>query len=211
MTIEWRGEGCFEIASTGGHFSLITELPSRDSGLLAPRSKTDVLISIWGGLEDTLFSKECIDRLVIAGPGEYEVKEVFIKGLKVSSRGASVKTIYKITMEDIKLGYLGELSKKEMNPDVIGFLDDIDILFVPVGGEGMLDAEDAVEIVNQIEPKIVIPMYYKIPNLKRKAGSLEAFLKEMGASNGHKPEEKLLVKFKDLNFEETKIIPLVPL
>ena len=209
MNIEWRGEGCFEIATTGGHFSLITELPGRDSGLNAPRTKTDMQLSIWGDLEDTLFSQEENSRFVIAGPGEYELKDVFVSGVKLNSEETSIKTAYLIKLEDISVGYLGEISKKEITPEIIGFFEGVDILLLPIGGNGMLDAEAAAELVNQIEPKIVIPMYYKISGLKRKADTLEQFLKEIGITA--KPEEKLLIKKKDLNFEDTKIVPLMPL
>jgi hypothetical protein len=209
MNIEWRGEGCFEIATTGGHFSLITELPNRESGLSAPRTKTDMQLSIWGDLEDTLFSQEENNRFVIAGPGEYELKDVFVSGIKINSEGTSIKTAYLIKLEEISIGYLGEITKKEITPEITGFFEGVDILLIPIGGNGMLDADGATELVNQIEPKIVIPMYYKIPGLKRKADTLEQFLKEMGVSV--KPEEKLLIKKKDLGFEDTKIIPLMPL
>lgn len=209
MTIEWRGEGCFEISTTGDHFSILTELPSRDSGLNAPRTKTDVLLGIWAGLEDTLFSKKQEDRFVISGPGEYEVKGATIKGIKLSSDGNSIKTAYLIGAEDLQIGYLGEISKKEVTPELVGFFEDVDVLMVPIGGGEMLDADAAMALINQIEPKIALPMYYKIPGLKRKADSLEAFLKEAGVNV--KPEEKLLIKKKDLNVEETKIIPLMAL
>ncbi|MDP2856276.1 MAG: MBL fold metallo-hydrolase [bacterium] len=209
MTIEWRGEGCFEISTTGDHFSILTELPSRDSGLNAPRTKTDVLLSIWAGLEDTIFSKKQEDRFVISGPGEYEVKGVTIKGIKLSSDGNSIKTVYLIGAEDLQIGYLGEIGKKEVTPELVGFFEDVDILMVPIGGGEMLDADAAMALINQIEPKIAIPMYYKISGLKRKADSLEAFLKEAGVNV--RSEEKLLIKKKDLNTEETKIIPLMAL
>jgi hypothetical protein len=209
MIIEWRGEGCFEIATTGGHFSLITELPNKESGLSAPRTKTDMQLSIWGDLEDTLFSQEENNRFVIAGPGEYELKDVFVSGIKINSEGTSIKTAYLIKLEEISIGYLGEITKKEITPEITGFFEGVDILLIPIGGNGMLDADGATELVNQIEPKIVIPMYYKISGLKRKADTLEQFLKEMGVNV--KPEEKLLIKKKDLGFEDTKIIPLMPL
>lgn len=209
MTIEWRGEGCFEISTTGDHFSILTELPSRDSGLNAPRTKTDVLLSIWAGLEDTIFSKKQEDRFIISGPGEYEVKGVTIKGLKLSSDANSIKTAYLINAEDLQIGYLGEIGKKEVTPELVGFFEDVDILMVPIGAGEMLDADAAMALINQIEPKIAIPMYYKIPGLKRRADSLEVFLKEAGVNV--KPEEKLLIKKKDLNVEETKIVPLMAL
>ena len=206
MTIEWFGEGCFKITGIGGHFSILTELPSRDSGLTAPRFKTDILLNIWSDLTDTLFSRENNERFVISGPGEYEVKEVFIRGIALSSEKGLIKTAYWILMENIKLAYLGEIAKKEIKPEVVDFFGGVDILLVPVGGQGMLDSESAVGFINQIEPKVVIPMYYKIPKLKRRAGGLEEFLKEMGSKA--QAEEKLLIKAKDLNFKEMKIIPL---
>ncbi|MDD2661896.1 MAG: hypothetical protein PHY54_19805, partial [Methylococcales bacterium] len=91
MIIEWRGEGCFEISATGGHFSLITELPSRESGLSAPRTKVDMQLSIWGDLEDTLFSQEENNRFIISGPGEYELRDVFVSGIKLSREGTAIK------------------------------------------------------------------------------------------------------------------------
>ena len=42
MTIEWFGEGCFKITETGNHFSILTELPLKESGLSLPRYKTDI-------------------------------------------------------------------------------------------------------------------------------------------------------------------------
>lgn len=208
MTIEWRGEGCFEIRNTGDRFSLITELPSRESGLTAPRSKTDVLVSVWSDLGDTLFSEEKEDRFVVSNPGEYERQGVFISGLKIGGEGESIKSAYLINIEDVKIGYLGEISEKEVNSNLFEFFEETDILIIPVGGNGMLDGEAAAKLVNQIEPKIVIPCYYKISGLKRKADALDVFLKEIGKKSEN--QNKLLIKKKDLNFEETKIIALEP-
>ena len=146
---------------------------------------------------------------MIAGPGEYELKDIFVSGIKVNFEKTSIKTAYLIKLEEISIGYLGEITKKEITPEIIGFFEGVDILLLPIGGNGMLDADGATEVVNQIEPKIVIPMYYKISELKRKADTLEQFLKEMGVNV--KSEEKLLIKKKDLGFEDTKIIPLMPL
>lgn len=206
MIIEWFGEGCFKITGTGGHFSLLTELPKRESGLSAPRFKTDVLLSIYSDLSETLFSSEKSDRFLITSPGEYEIKGVFINGYPLSFRDGVFKTAYFILMEEIKLGYLGEINKKEAKPEIIDLFGEVDILFVPIGAGEMLGPEEASDLINQIEPKIAIPMYYKIPNLKRRAKTLEEFSQVLGKKL--EPQDKLLIKAKDLNFSETKIIPL---
>lgn len=209
MTIEWFGEGCFKITGTGGYFSILTELPKRESGLTSPRFKTDVLLSIYSDLADTLFSQEDEERFLISSPGEYEIKNVFIKGSPLSFREGLFKTAYFILMEEIKLGYLGEINKKEVKPEIIDLFSEVDILFVPIGGEETLNPEEAFDLINQIKPKIAIPMYYKIPSLKKKAKTLEEFFRVIGKKID--PLEKLSIKAKDLNLQETKIIPLKPL
>jgi len=64
-----------------------------------------------------------------------------------------------------------------------------------------------VEIINEIEPRIVIPMHYKIPGLKVDVESADKFLKEMGASKAEKMA-KLKISKKDLPQEEMKVILL---
>ena len=63
--------------------------------------------------------------------------------------------------------------------------------------------------MSQIEPKIVIPMYYNISKSKQKLDNLNSFLKGLGI-HSLKPETKLTVKKKDLLEEEVKIIALEP-
>lgn len=207
MNIEWKGEGCFDIRAIADKVSIMTQYPDRESGLTAPRSKPDIYISTIGDLEDTLFSDQKEDRFLISGPGEYEVKEVFISGLKSSFEGTMMKMVYIISMEGMKIGYLGNASKEDITPEVIGFLEGVDILIIPVGGGDVLSAGEAAKVVNQTEPKIVIPAYYKIKGLKTKREDLDVFLKEVG-SEKVEPEKKLLVKKKDINFEGMKVIPL---
>src|SRR3989344_3999907 len=93
-----------------------------------------------------------------------------------------------------------------MNKISIG---EVDILFIPTGGEDVLDSESAVKVVNLLEPKIVIPMHYSIPKTSIKGEKVDDFLKEMG-EKGIKSEEKFTIKKKELPEEGTKIIVLEP-
>ncbi len=213
MSIEWFGEGCFKITETGNHFSILTELPSKESGLSIPRHKTDVFLSVFSQLSDGLFNEEKKDWFIIKNAGEYELKGNFIYGMVLNIEKELVKSLYKIRIEDIKIGYLGEMKDKEMTPEVGNFLADIDIMILPIGGGDVLSIEKAVEIIKQIEPKIVIPMYYKIPQLKIKRNEVEAFLKKAEIKSVEQNLEKFSVKLKDLENwgEETKIITLTSL
>ena len=151
------------------------------------------------------------EPFVIASPGEFEVKGVFVYGNsfwhdKTEGKDRGSSTAYCIEMEGISLAHLGDLGHT-LNEEQIEKLDGVDILFVPVGGKWTLGASEAVEVINEIEPRIVIPMHYKIPGLKVDVETIDKFLKEMGASKAERLP-KLKISKKDLPQEETKVIVL---
>ena len=41
-------------------------------------------------------------------------------------------------------------------------IENVDILFVPVGGHGVLSAAQAVELTTRLEPRVVIPIFYNV-------------------------------------------------
>lgn len=145
---------------------------------------------------------------VINGPGEYEIGGIFIRGfLSKSKYGGEEKnnTIYLMNLENMNLCFLGALG----NLDSIGTetkeaLDDVDILFVPIGGAGVLDASEANKIATKLEAGIIIPIHFG-DELNKTA--LKTFLKE-GGEEDVKPVEKLTIKKKDLEGREGDIVVL---
>jgi len=83
-------------------------------------------------------------------------------------------------------------------------LDDIDVLFVSTGGNGVLSAVDANKLAVALEPRLVIPMHYA--GLADTA-ALKQFLKEAGEEK-ITPQEKLTLKKKDLEGKEGEVIVL---
>ena len=146
---------------------------------------------------------------VIAGPGEYEIADVFILGL-VSfhdrSRGKErgKNTIYIIKMDDIRLVHLGDLGV-ELNDKQLEEINGADILFVPVGGTYTLNAKEAAAVVAQVEPKIVIPMHYRLPGLKIDLAPVDEFLTEMGIQ-GLKRVPKLIISKEKLPEERETVV-----
>ncbi len=146
---------------------------------------------------------------VISEPGEYEIKGVFVRGFASESKygGKSrVNIIYTVSLEGMNLCFLGALSSKELPNEIAEELDEVDILFVPIGGEGVLTPSEAYKLSVEIEPKIIIPMHYNSIGDKN---ALKTFLKESGEDS---PEtlEKLTLKKKDLEGKESDVVVLNP-
>ena len=89
---------------------------------------------------------------------------------------------------------MGDLGQKQLTDEQLEKIDGIDVLMIPVGGEGYtIDSSGAQKIISQIEPKIIIPMHYNLPKLKMKLDDVSKFLKTMGKPS-ITPVDKLVVK-----------------
>ncbi len=210
MVITFHGEGCFKIQS--GDFVILTDPFDAKSGLTPPRFKSNIILKT---ITPILVDNQLIDQSAnqtIFGPGEYNIKEININGFSLSKESTEkfFKTVYLLEVEGIKLCFLGHLSEMP-EPAILERLEGIDVLFVPAGGPPFISQNSVVKIIKQLEPKIVIPSFYKIPGLKRPAKELKVFLEEF---NGPKikeiaGQEKLVIKKKDLaNIKKTEIIVL---
>ena len=143
------------------------------------------------------------EPFVIQGPGDYEIREIFIKGVlsEVEIGGKKyMNSIYLFELDGINIAFLGAVGDAEISKDSREAINSPDILFIPVGGSGMLDAKQAGKLASTLEPKIIIPMDYDDKSLK-------AFLKEMG-EEGAETAEKLTLKRKDLEGKEGEVIVL---
>jgi L-ascorbate metabolism protein UlaG (beta-lactamase superfamily) len=143
---------------------------------------------------------------LINGPGEYEVKEVFVQGI-ASEKEKGINTIYTIETEDLKICHLGCLNQKELTDEQLDKIGEVDILMIPVGDGEVISAKEAVKIMSQIEPQIILPMYYHLPKLKIKLDGVDKFLKMIGVKK-IEPLPKLNIKKKDISADEVKIILL---
>ena len=135
---------------------------------------------------------------LVDGPGEYEIKGIFVQGIdsfhdEKEGKERGRNTIYTIEAEGIRFCHLGDLGQKELTDDQLESIGHVDVLMIPVGGEFTISSSEATKIVGQIEPKMVIPMHYALPKLSIKLDSVDKFLKAMGKSNGE-PQDKLVVK-----------------
>ena len=217
MNINWYGQSCFEISFNQAKNSPIKIVidPFEESfvNLKLPKKIEADIVLVSHDHDDHNNVKRILGSpFVVQGPGEYDIKGVFIKGIPAfhdDSQGGQRGdiTIYSIEAEGMKLCHLGDFGQKFLSPNQLDRIGEVDILMIPIGGIYTINAKEAVKIMAQIEPKIIIPMHYKIPGLKIKLDSLDEFLKAAGVKKID-PLAKLSIKAKDLSKEEVKIIVL---
>lgn len=216
MNILWHGQACFEIRipSNQAEKKIIVIDPFSESiGLKLPSLTADVLLISHNNTSQNNIKTIKGKPFLIDGPGEYEIGGVFVQGIQSlydSSLGKKSKkiTIYSIEADGIKLCHLSDLNQKELNSEQLETIGEVDILMVPIGGGDAMDSGTAQKVVNQIEPKIIIPMCYKLPKLKTALHGVEVFLKTMG-QEGLEPQASLKIKKQNLP-TETKIVVLRP-
>lgn len=213
MQIQHLGHSCFKLTgkdSKSNTISLIMDPFDNSCGLKVPSMEADIVTVSHHHPDHDNAKAVKGSPYIIDVAGEYEIKDVFIQGIDSThddkngnDRGFNI--IYRINFEDIVITHLGDLGQV-LDTKQVERLEGTDILFIPVGGLYTIDAKRAVEVINQIEPRIVIPMHYKVSNLKLDIDGLDKFLKEISLSPT--TEDKLKISKKDLPDEDMDLIVL---
>ena len=177
-------------------------------GLRQPKMEADVVLFSEKELAKGLTLPKT--ATIIDEPGEYETREIYVLG-KASNQPENKRQLnyFLIEAEDLTIAHLGSTNQTKLENSDIDNFGDIDILFVPVGGNNSLTGKQAANLVKELEPRIVIPIYYKYPGAKIKLSDEKEFLRELGSSKAE-TTNKFIVRKKDLPSEETKIIIIRP-
>lgn len=192
MDIQWHGLSCFSFKGKNATF-VVDPYDTKQAGMKLPKLDPDFVLSnvdfpLHRGL-DSFHNKE---MKVFDWPGEYEAKGVIVQGVSAYDRpkekedtkkdDANRVILYFIKCDGFTICHLSNLGHK-LTPEMLEVMGSVDILIIPVGGSVCLDAKKAHEVIEQIDPRIVIPMYYH---------DLEPFLKEVGLNA---PTREKVLKF----------------
>ncbi|MFA6394000.1 MAG: MBL fold metallo-hydrolase [Patescibacteria group bacterium] len=213
MHITWLGHSCFKIQDKTGPdaITIVTDPFDANTGFKVPNFEADIVTVSHGHHDhnnaDALRGKP----FIINAAGEYDVKGISIEGIdshhdekEGAERGRNI--IYWMEMEGIAIVHLGDLGHV-LTDKQLEKIGKCDILMIPVGGKYTIDAKKAVEVINQIEPRIVIPMHYKTAGGKiTDIDGVEKFVKELGIKPTE--EEKLKISKKDLPQEDMELVIL---
>jgi L-ascorbate metabolism protein UlaG (beta-lactamase superfamily) len=204
----WFGHNCVRIRAKEA--TVVTDPVGGATGYRFPTQAADVVTISHDHPGHTNLDAIKPDFQTLRGPGEYEVHEVFVTGIRTyhdDKRGAvhGYNTVYLIEIEGLVVCHLGDLGHT-LTVEQAEAMANVDVLFVPVGGGTILDPAKAAEVVGQLEPKLVIPMQYATDHGDRDLKPLAPFCKELGIEVPV-AEEKLVIRHSELG-ETLRVVTL---
>ena len=207
MTITWFGLSSFKIVSKD--VTIITDPFGSKTGLSPVRGAADIVIS--SNPESDLcnnFSSIQGQPFIINGPGEYDIKGVFVVGCAAENKDLGKLAIYSIEVEGIRIAFIGPMKQASLTDEQKEIFEGADIVLVPVGNKQVVTFDDAAKIATNLEPFIIIPHSYKTAGLELPLEKADKFIQEMGGKATEM--DKLTVKKKELVGETTTLVILTP-
>lgn len=157
MDLQFFGGNCVVLSNKG--VRLVFDDNLADLGLKSASKPGD--IALFTGVHAQPTAQP---RLIIDGPGEYEVAGLSIIG--IAARGhmdpekTKQATMYKIITDEANYLITGHIYP-DLSDEQLETIGTVDVLVVPVGGNGYtLDPVGALQMIKKIEPKVVVPTHY---------------------------------------------------
>lgn len=197
MDITYLGHASFKLR--GKEASAVTDPFDSSIGFSLPRISADVA-TVSHSHEDhnnvraVSGTSKRAKPFVIDAPGEYEVSGVSVFGTSTfhdakqgSERGQN--TVFVIQVDGVLVAHLGDLGHV-LSDKQVEKIGAVDVLLIPVGGVHTIGPKDAITVISQLQPSIVVPMHYKTRDHNdRVFGELEevdTFLGEGGYDQAQK-------------------------
>lgn len=213
MVISYLGHECFKIQF--GDLVMVCNPPAKTSKFKFNKFGADVVLQslenedMNGGVDFFYGEKK---PFIVSGPGEYETGGIFVRGIAGESTYGlknpkadekRINTMYAFTVDGINVLFLGA-QNAALPAALAEAIDVVDVIIVPIGGNGVFDAKEAYKVANNLEPKIIIPMHIT----GEKDEALKVFLKEAGEHVV--AVDKLTIKRKDIEGKEGDVVVLAP-
>lgn len=208
--IKWFGHACIHIRAREA--AIMMDPVPRSLGYRFGKQRAEIVTLSHDHPGHTATQVISTDFKLVNGPGEYEISEVFITGIRTyhdDQRGAvhGKNTLYVVEAEGMTFCHLGDLGH-ELTEEQSETLQSVDVLFVPVGGGTVLDAAKAAAVVGQIEPGIVIPIQYRTEYGDKDREGVERFLQEMAAGEVEKVDKLTVRSSSATQAGETEVVLL---
>ena len=178
MKLKWWGHSCFLIEEDDK--KIITDPYDNSLPYQKVADKPDIVT-----ISHDHFDHNAVDRIegdfeIVDTKDGYKDDSLNISGISTyhdkdegEDRGENL--IFTMEFSDQKLCHIGDLGHS-LTDDELSQLNDIDILLIPVGGYYTINADEAYEIAEKIDPKLIVPMHYKTDILDLPITGVEDFI-----------------------------------
>lgn len=207
MDLRWYGLSCFHL-SEHNMATVVTDPYNGNLGLPTLKLKADVVTVSHDAPGHNAVETVADYEFALTGPGEYEIGGVFITGIGTAQSVNSVANVlFMFDYNGVIVAHLGDMAKVPTQTQIEA-LEQIHVLLLPVGGGNSLNAAQAAELVSMLDPNIVVPMHFSMPDLELDLDGVERFLNEMGVTDPTE-DSSLRVSSGSLS-EETEVVILTP-
>ncbi len=185
LEIVFLGRTCFRLKGRDG--TVLMDPVPPGSGFALGKQEADIVTLSCA--DDPRYGDPSVvsgEPKVLDAPGEYEIGGVLVTGTAMRRADGRRTVSFVVEIDGIRVGHLGLPTGTNLAD-----LKDVDILLLPVGGDGSLSAVAAADVMTRIEPKIAIPMHYRVGPETLELEPLEKFLKETGTKPDAQPKLQL--------------------
>lgn len=179
MKIRWLGHSCFLITNQRG-INILTDPFDETLGYRMTKEKINIITISHEHYDHNNTMGIKGKPVVLKGSVNRDTHKIVFQGIPSYHDSAYGKhrggnTIFLIKTDEMVLCHLGDLGHL-LDNEQLDVMTHIDILFIPVGGYFTLNHLQAVEVIEQVKPKVVIPMHYKTKAIKWSIDPLSKFL-----------------------------------
>ena len=211
MDIAWIGHAAFRLR--GRDAAVVMDPAPSSTGFRLNRPQADI-VTVSNDAPEHSWSAGVGGKWqhCLSGPGEFEIKNVLVTGVETPGGQNQVNPrrniAFVVTIDDLIVAHLGDMTAAPL-PAALEELNRADVVLLPIGGNGHMDAASAVELIGMLEPPLVIPMLYKAGSETATLDGVEAFLKATGASMPETVDTHVNLTRRDLS-ETTTVLMLNP-
>jgi L-ascorbate metabolism protein UlaG (beta-lactamase superfamily) len=203
LELTFLGRTCFRLKGREG--TVIMDPPPPDSGFVLSKQHADIVtLSCADDPRYSYVKAVSGDPIVLDAPGEYEIGGLLVTGTAMRRQDGRRTVSFVVEIDGIRVGHLGLPATAKLDE-----LKTVDILLLPVGGDGSLSAVAAADVMTRVEPRVAVPMHYQVGPETLPLDPLEKFLKETGMRP--EPQAKLQVTRSSLPADLTVVVLTPPL
>jgi L-ascorbate metabolism protein UlaG (beta-lactamase superfamily) len=178
MEIHWLGNSTFEIRSSVGIVVVDHQ------GGLPKQTDLDDDNTVFVYSKGERSSYPVSDHHVLAGPGEYEIGGLSVRGVATPADDPSISqeinTVYVIDADGLQVATLGNPGYQP-SAQSVQQISKVDVLIINTESQG-LEPDEMSAVIRNLEPKMIVPSGYDAASGKPSA-AMQRLLTELGVKD----------------------------